>query len=204
MEAVHQFAAEGVAKLGLLRTPSVLDPALDMEAMRATTRAGSTHLLEFVHTRDPSHLRWRPGHEVETTWYTLRPIPVAAMRRYVMEGGTVIGIHTRALQVALVRVEHWVDPDTGELRGERWEPAEFVEGPEGVGRLLRVRDLERVIRTPEVYEELGSIAFARGRLDPKARARLQLPDGCVSALFESSPPAEARVADDAATSGSGG
>lgn len=177
-EREHQFSDEGISPLGNIRVVSAGDPALDLGKM------GDLGMAGYLRTRDPKWLKFRPGRENEATWYTLRPITRAALNRYV-EGANANdrARYMCALAACLVRVENRVNHETGDTIPGPWEPVKVSDATSTLGtKIVDDSEIEAVAAADDHIEEMGHLAFSRGKLHPKERRGFGLPPGSDSRI----------------------
>lgn len=197
-EREHQFSDEGISPLGNIRVVSIQDPALDLAAMEGEP------MRMYLRTRDPKWLRFIPGSETDATWYTLRPLTSQAMS-YVEDAGTEHQKYTTALACSLARVENRVNRETGEIIREPWEPQKLRDATSTLGcKVVEESEIHRAVAMHDHIEEMGHLAYMRGKLHPKERRGCGLPRGSDARGSARFLAAVAMAKDAPPTGGSGG
>lgn len=152
-----------------IRVASVCDPAVDVYGMK--------HNVElYAKTRNEKLLKLKPGSE--PIWFHVQRPNANMFMTWVHAAESVGERYRRAFQLCVSKIENITLVDGTEKRIHT--PSEQQQTPTGV--VLYWTDLE-VSQIPLVYiDEIGSVAFDRGYLDPKAEASYRLPHSVASAL----------------------
>lgn len=138
-----------------LEIVSIGDTALDREAMGA-------NVAKYATTRDPSLLVFKEG--VSPTWFVLQPIETGLFLRGVMREGDEIGRFVAAFGLAVKEIRALTTSDGRNV--QLFRPEGYLTTASG--RRFMWSDEELSLVSPAVVMEIGSVAFARSFLDPKA------------------------------------
>lgn len=134
---------------------SIGDTALDRDAM------GSA-LAKYATSRDPELLVFRDG--VSPTWFTVDPIETGLFLRGVMRESDEIARFASAFRLGVREVRGLVTTDGRTTQLYRPEGYMVTSS----GRRYVWEEHELALVSPAVVMEVGSVAFARSFLDPKA------------------------------------
>ena len=148
-----------------LKTVSLSDPALDMEAMDPV-------LVTFMRDRDPALVRPLPGERVR--WFHLGHIDMMAFRSYVVSGtpepdaSVSMEVAWRAFECGVARVEM--------EDGSTLEPSREESLANGMVR-RRWRPEQMDSFSPAEVWEIGALCYTRALLGKARKARFPLPPG---------------------------
>lgn len=160
-----------------LRVVSILDPALDTQAM-------GDDVLTYAQSRDEKLIK--PKFDGRLCWFYLRRIPNSLYQRYVLEAPSESARHARAFQCAVMQVEN-LPTENGVL--DLVVPQQSVKIVGGEMQILT--DAQMELFAPLYTIEIGEVANTRSFL-PAGSALCLAVRGSLALVLET------RVSQDAA------
>lgn len=162
--------------IATVRVASIMDPSLDWAAM-----GGLDALREYASTRNRELLRFLPGRETETRWFTFAPLTEEGFHKYVELQGEESTKWTFAFLCCIRGVHGWQRMG-GPFHREDWTPSSTTKV-----KSLRLEvwpeDVLRVV-PPRWVQDLGKWCYERAALQQETVDFFDLPPGCAALMYQ--------------------